>query len=264
MPALGLELQTTTHTLPLLLSTTIAAFVSRLTWKHASDRRSETLALHVLAFAVWGSSQLIVFSSTTLAWKVAGTLLTGAAITIVFVSWLVFALQYTGRVNWHAWKLAALLCVPPALLVTASLTNQPFGHHGLVLRNPVLHNHATTTFSYEPGVLAWTGALYLAALGLTAEYLLLNHYLGKTHGKRSMVYPAAGLLVGACLCLSFLCLAPFPHFSTTHYVYLGVCLSVADPRIRSQAITPFHSEETPGSSQDRGSPHGHGRQHTDD
>lgn len=246
MPAQhGVAWQLTPHTLPLLLSTTIAVMVSGLAWKNSADCQRKTLATHILAFALWGSGQLIVLSSTTLHWKIYGTAITGAAIAAVFLTWLVFAFQHTGRMHTQP-RVVALLCVVPSLLLAALLTNQPIGNHELVLMDPSLHTPGAATFRYEPGVLAWTGALYLAAIGLTAEYALLTHYLGSPHHRKpSLACLVLGLVVGACLASSLLGIAPAPHFVTTHYVYLAACFLAADPGTRSHVLEPLLQGEKP-------------------
>ncbi len=98
------------------------------------------------------------------------------AIVFVPVIWMVFGLQYTGRLQWVTPKRIAVLCIFPCITTLLIWTNQA---HGLMWSYlGVADIGGLSVASSTTGIWFWVHSAYSYVLIMTASYLLFRQFAG--------------------------------------------------------------------------------------
>src|SRR5438105_1234233 len=153
----------TLYVLPVVASAAITAALSFAAWQRRPAPGAAPFSWLMLAVAEWSLGYAVELVSPdlpiTLFWDNIAWLGSLAAPTL----WLVFALQYTGRVRWLTHRNVAILLIEPLLTLLLVWTTQ---FHGLVESNLSLDSHVSfSALVMTYGVWYWVNIAY--------SYLLL-------------------------------------------------------------------------------------------
>ena len=188
----------------------IAAAVTVWRWRGRVGRAS--LCAVLLAAAVWCvayAGELVASGDSRVLWgalKFIGT-------TLLPPAWLIFALQYTGRLTRPRRRLLAALAVEPALVLLL-LAYSPT--RSLIRSYPAEQLQATLP-TVHLGAAYWVHFVYTSALVLAASAILLLTVM-----RMSRLYWRQSIVLGVAICLplaanvmSSLDVAPFARFNAT-------------------------------------------------
>ena len=205
----------------------IAAALSVWRWRGRVGRAS--LCAVLLAAAVWCVAyalELVASGDSRVLWgalKFIGT-------TLLPPAWLIFALQYTGRLTRPRRRLLAALAIEPALVLLL-LAYSPT--RSLIRSYPAEQLQATLP-TVRLGVAYWVHFVYTNALVLAASAILLLTLM-----RISRLYWRQSIVLGVAICLplianvmSSLDVAPFAQFNATPIARLSVGMD-AGPRSAS-------------------------------
>jgi diguanylate cyclase (GGDEF)-like protein len=173
-------------------------------WRRRGSPGRNSLCVAMLATAVWSFAYALEVSATGTGHRELWGALKYVGVTVLPAAWLVFALQYTGRMGRpRGWFLGALAVEP---LVVLALLADPTTRH-LIRFYP---SGATTA---SGGVLYWPHVVYSNALVLTGSAILL---VTVTRASRLYWRQSITLLVAICLplvgnALSDFNTPPFQH-----------------------------------------------------
>ena len=153
---------------PFVLVALLAVWVAAAVWSRRTSPGSGSLTVLALGAGWWSAGYALELSSPTLA----GTLLFGRlaylGIVVVPVTWLTFALAYTGRGEWVTRRRLVTLAAPAAAMVGLAWTTPVTG---LVWRSYELVSvprvpMAVLSVEYGPAFWVWTAYAYtLTAAG---------------------------------------------------------------------------------------------------
>jgi diguanylate cyclase (GGDEF)-like protein len=137
-------------------------------WRRRGSPGRNSLCVVMLATAAWSFAYALELSATGISHRELWGALKYVGVTLLPAAWLVFALQYTGRMGRpRAWFLGALSVEP---LVVLALLADPSTRH-LIRFYPSGSPQETPTAS--GGVLYWPHVVYSNALVLTGSAILL-------------------------------------------------------------------------------------------
>jgi diguanylate cyclase (GGDEF)-like protein len=181
-------------------------------WRRRGRPGRNALCVAMLATAVWSFAYALELSATSTADRELWGALKYVGITVLPPAWLVFALQYTGRMGRpRGWFLAALAIEPVLVLTLLAIP----GTRHLIRYYPAGQPHATPTAN--AGALYWPHVVYSNVLVLTASAILLVTVMrvSRLYWKQSIT-----LLVAICLPLIGNALTdfnapPFQHLDPT-------------------------------------------------
>jgi diguanylate cyclase (GGDEF)-like protein/PAS domain S-box-containing protein len=152
-----------------LLAVGVADVVAAIVvWRRRGSPGRNSLCVALLAVAAWSFAYALELSAPTTSARELWGALKYVGVTVVPAAWLVFALQYTGRIGKpNRWFLGALAIEPVAVLV---LLADPGTRHLIRFYPP---GPPRRTFTVGAGALYWPHAVYSNVLVLTASALLL-------------------------------------------------------------------------------------------
>ena len=127
-----MHLDFTPYVLPVILSAVVSAAVARYTWLRRPTPGATSFCLLTLAVVEWSLGYALELVSPGLPTALFWDNVTWTGAVCVPVLWLVFVLQYTGRVGWLTRRSIALLAVEPLVTLVLVWTNQ---FHGLIQSN---------------------------------------------------------------------------------------------------------------------------------
>ena len=169
-----MEWQANPYSISLLLS----AFISGALAVYAGSRHNIRGAIYFIVLMVavteWSLGYAIELGESTLFSKLIWAKLQYLGIVVVPVMWFLFALQFTGRVQWRSrWYWILLLIIPSITLMLVGSNEL----HGLIWSEIQLVKINPTSmfdFSYGPGF--WIHTLYSYVLLLTGSILIVRYY----------------------------------------------------------------------------------------
>jgi diguanylate cyclase (GGDEF)-like protein len=144
----------------------VAAAVS--VWRRRGNPGRNSLCVVMLAVAVWSFAYALELSAPTTSDRELWGALKYVGITVLPAGWLVFALQYTGRVGRPSRPFLGALTIEP--LVVLVLLVVPGTRHLIRFYPP---GPAQPIPTVDVGVLYWPHVVYSNALVLTASAILL-------------------------------------------------------------------------------------------
>src|ERR687893_2277790 len=96
-------------------------------WRRRSTLGATALAVLMAAGAVWAVAYAMSLVATEPSMRIFWGEIKYLGIVVVPLSWVIFALQYTGREEWVTRRILALLAVEPAVSLTLIFTNEAHG-----------------------------------------------------------------------------------------------------------------------------------------
>jgi PAS domain S-box-containing protein len=166
------------------------------------------------------------------------------AIAFMQVTWLSFALRYTGRSRWLTFHSRALLFTVPAMVVFCTWTND---WHGLVKSDFVLDlSGPFSVVTFSPGPVYWINIVYNYALFLAGFILIFRAYLHapRLYRTQARVLLLASIipLIGNILYLTDL--TPWPNLDLTPIAFTltGVLVAWGLYRYRLLDVVPAARE----------------------
>ena len=137
-------------------------------WRRRGNPGRNSLCVAMLATAVWSFAYALELAAPTTSERELWGALKYVGVTALPAAWLVFALQYTGRIGRpKRWFLAALTVEPLAVLILLAVP----GTRHLIRSYPPGPPQPIPTVN--AGVLYWPHVIYSNALVLTAAAILL-------------------------------------------------------------------------------------------
>jgi PAS domain S-box-containing protein len=219
-----MEWRNTLYISPLILSgigTAVLAVYILL--RHRSKPGARSLAALMAAVAVWSLLYALELGASDLPAKLFWAKLKYLALVAASPTWLVFALEYTGRGKWLTRRHLALLAVGAIATLLTVWTNDI---HHLYWTDASLHKSGTfSTLSLPMGAGFWFWAAYshslmlLGALVISGACIRLHEPYRKQAG--IMLIGAAGPWVGNIIFLAGL--SPFPHLDPTPFAFMITC-----------------------------------------
>ncbi len=147
-------------------------------WEQRSTSGKSATLIVILMIAViwWTVFYGLEIVSKTDALKLFSYRAKFLAIVFVPVIWMLFGLQYTGRLQWLTPRRIALLCIFPCITTLLIWTNQT---HGLMWSYLGVANIGDLSLaSTTTGVWFWVHSFYSYVLIMTASYFLFRHFAG--------------------------------------------------------------------------------------
>ena len=221
-----MEWQDTPYTIPLIGigvgTIVLALYVYR---QHRDKPEGRTLLLLMAGVAIWSFIYALELATADLATKVFWAKLKYLGIAVVPASWLVFALQYTGRKKWLT-PLNVGLLVVGALAVLITVWTNDF--HYLFWTSVSLDESGPFTALPEgPGF--WIWATYSYLLFLFGTILMFETYLRSQRLYRrqagAMLIAALPPWIGNVIFLADL--SPFPRLDLTPFAFAITCVACA-------------------------------------
>ncbi len=160
--------------------------------RHHGVPGAKALTLLLAALSLWAAAYALELSATGLAAKIFWAKAQYPAIAAVPLTWLAFALEYTGREGWLTLRNLTLLGALPLLTLLLVLTNEA---HGLVWSETALDasgSFAVLRLEHGPGFWAYW---YYSYLLLSAATVLLVTVLARS--PRPYVRQNGALLLAA-------------------------------------------------------------------
>lgn len=160
-------------------------------WRRRGNPGRNSLCVAMLAVAAWSFAYALELSALTTSDRELWGALKYVGITVLPAAWLVFALQYTGRISRPSRLFIGVLTIEP--LIVLALLAVPGTRH-LIRSYPPGRPRPTPTV--DAGVLYWPHVIYSNALVLTASAILLVTVmrLSRLYWRQSIT-----LLVAICL-----------------------------------------------------------------
>jgi diguanylate cyclase (GGDEF)-like protein/PAS domain S-box-containing protein len=143
----------------------VAAYV---VWRRRGSPGRNSLCVAILATAVWSFSYALELSAMTTSDRVLWGALKYVGITLLPAAWLVFALQYTGRIGRPSRRFIGALAIEP--VVVLALLAVPGTRHLIRFYPPGPPQPIPTA---SAGTLYWLHVIYSNALILTGSAILL-------------------------------------------------------------------------------------------
>lgn len=222
--------------IPLILSVVASSTLALLAWYRRSAPGALPFAIMMTGVAWWSLGYAMELGSLELAAKIFWSNWNFAAITIIPVAWLAFALQYIGRGAWLTRRNVVLLVIEPALVVLLAWTN---GVHGLFRSSVVLDTGspiAVLGVTYGPAF--WIHATYSYVLLLLGTILLLQAFRRAPRLYRGQV---GVMLVGALFpwianALHIFGLGPVQYLDLTPFAFMLTGIAIAWGLFRFQLL----------------------------
>ena len=169
--------QSSGYALLYLLATGVSALAAFFAFRIRRAPGGWWLFLMMIATAVWSLADVFDYSALTLAAHVTAAQFAyfGSAAPVLF---LLFALQYSGRVRGSIGWRATPLFVVPFISIVAAFTN---GFHHLLWPGFAALAGQPTIIVYQHGPVYWVVTVYSLALALAATLLLVDTAV-KAHG----------------------------------------------------------------------------------
>src|SRR5918998_248980 len=96
-------------------------------WRRRSTPGATALAVLMVAGAIWAVAHAMLLVAAEPSMRIFWGEIKYLGIVVVPLSWVIFALQYTGREEWVTRRILALLAVEPAVSLTLIFTNEAHG-----------------------------------------------------------------------------------------------------------------------------------------
>ncbi|NWG34613.1 MAG: GAF domain-containing protein [Chloroflexi bacterium] len=185
------------HFHPLLLIPTLSCLLNAsLAWFGWRKRPAEgavSFALVMLAAAIWSGGNALELGSGHLAAKIFWLKIEYIGILLLPASWLVFALQLSGRSALLTRRVLFPLSIEPLFMLLMLWTNEA---HGLFTRHFGLRpSGAFLVWENVSGPLYWANIVYSYALILTGAFLLLRRFSSMPASGQRELFILIGVLL---------------------------------------------------------------------
>lgn len=236
--------QQTPYTLPAIVAAAITLGVAIVGWRNRQTPGAKSLVGLLVAGSWWSVVSAIGLASTGLGTKLLAGQLAYFGIVLIPVTWLTFAIEYTGRGKGRLTRRILIgLLVLPMITVGLVLTN---GSHGLIWSATSLSTFGSlSVLSVEYGPWFWLWTVYAYALLAGGTYLLIrmvvytkSQYRGQVGALLLAVVVPWGLNAGYLTGLLPIALDPTPF----GFVFSGLMLSTAVIRQHLLDVVPLARE----------------------
>ena len=215
------------YVLPLLIAAAVSVALAFYAWRRRPASGAAPVALLMLAVAVWQLGYALEMGSAEVPSKLFWARVQYLGIAMVPVTWLAFALQYTGWEKWLTRRNVALLTIMPVATLLLLWTNDLHGlFHGDIRLNTI---GPFSVLDATYGVWFWVDVAYSYLLLLLGTLLLIQALTRSPHLYRRQV---GVLLIGAFApwvadLLSMSGLSPFYPLDLTPFAFTLTGLAVA-------------------------------------
>ena len=169
--------QSMPYVLPLLIVTVLAIVLARAAWRRRPVPGTVAFTWLILAAATWSLAYALELGSPDLSTKIFWAKVQYLGIVMVPVSWLAFALQYTGREEWLTQRKqnTVLLMIVPLITLLLVWTNET---HGLIWKKVELVSWSSFVIAvFSGGWWYWVNVAYAYLLLLLGALLLLQKFI---------------------------------------------------------------------------------------
>jgi PAS domain S-box-containing protein len=210
-------MQSSPYLLPLLITAALSALLTLVIWRRRRAPGAVPLAILTSAVALWALAYLLSLAASALEAQLFWANLAYLGIVLVPVSWLAFALAYSGRGAWLSPRRLLLLAIMPLATLAAVWTNELH----LLFRSEVYQVNTGSLMVLEAtlGPLFWLHTAYSYLLLLLGSVLLARNLFRMSPAYRRQ---AGGLFIGLSApwvgnVLYLSGLSPFPHLDLTPF-----------------------------------------------
>ena len=228
------------YMIPLITTAGISVALALFAWRRRPAPGLMPFILLTLSVAEWSLGYALELGSVDLAIKVFWSQVKYLGVVTVPVSWLTFALQYTGGGQWLKPRNLALLCIEPFVTLSLVWTNN---FHHLIWSSigmDTVGSFSVRVSTY--GAWFWLHTVYSYILLLMGAFLLIKFIIRSPHLYREQV---GAILIGiiapwAGNGLHLFRLTPFPNLDLTPFSFTltGICLSWSLFHLRLLDIVP--------------------------
>jgi PAS domain S-box-containing protein len=214
--------QFTLYIFPLLVSAAILTALAFSAWHHRAASGAVSFFLLALVLAEWSLTYALELMSNELSIALLWNDLVWLGASSAPTLWLVFVLQYTGRIRWLTRRNLAILSVEP-LITLLLLWTSPF--QGLMESHFRLNTSTSISIlEITPGVWYWVHIVYSYCAILFSAVLICMLIQTLLRSARLYLGQTGALLVGmfapwAGNILTLLGLNPFPRLDLTPFAF---------------------------------------------
>jgi two-component system cell cycle sensor histidine kinase/response regulator CckA len=228
------------YTIPLFTAVTISAVLTAFVWRRRPAPGLMPFLLLLLSVAEWSLAYALELGSVHLTTKVFWSQVKYIGVAFVPLSWLTFALKYTGRTKWLKPRNVVLLLIEPFLTLLLVWTN-PL--HGLIWSTIEMETIARVSMRVSTyGAWFWLNVVYSYILIFLGAILLVKFIIRSPHFYREQV---GTVLIGVIVPwvgngLNIFHINPFPNLDLTPFAFTltVICLSWSFFRLRLLDIVP--------------------------
>lgn len=214
-------MQSSPYLLPLLITALLSMLIALVIWRRRRAPGATPLAVLACAVALWALTYMLSLAAVRLETQLFWANMAYVGILLAPLSWLAFALAYTGEGAWLTRRRLLLLTIVPAATFIVVWTNDL---HQL-FRSSVYQVNVGSLVILEAafGPLFWVHTAYSYLLLLVGTVLLARKLFQMSPAYRRQ---AGGLFIGVCApwvgnIVYLSGLSPFPHLDLTPFA-LGI------------------------------------------
>jgi len=236
-----MELQFTPYAFVNALAGIISLIIAFAIWRRRPGPGVNAFVLMMVAVALWTIGSALEISSMTLNAKIFFLRLIYLGVVIVPTSWVLFALEYTGKDQWINRRTLILFAAFPALTMFVILTNGWHFQFWQQYETEIIDGLVQTNFGFD--TLFWVHTAYSYLMLFVGAVILIRAVVSSPQlyrGQIGLILIGAIMpFVGNILFLSQL--NPFPEyvdFTATAFVATGIPIGWALYRFRLMDIVP--------------------------
>jgi PAS domain S-box-containing protein len=223
-----MAVQLTVYTVPLVLSAVLSAVLGVALWRTLDGPLLSSaggISLVQFAVSLWALGQAVALWTSVLELQVAGFLLSDLGISVAGLSWLVFALEYTGRQAWLTRRRFGIFAGAMTVSLLVGVTTVPYGfHETFYVGLESATGGAAPTAALGTGPVRWLFAVVIYAVNMTGNYFVFQKFLASrnVYRKRAFVLILGDVVVLVCAALSLTGYSPVPGMALSPLVYVLV------------------------------------------
>ena len=236
--------QVTPYSYLLLVAAAISAALVFFAWRRRGTSGAATLALLMTGVCIWTAGYALELSGADLPTKIFWAKVEYVGIATVPVTWLAFALQYTGREGRLTRRNLALLSALPLVTLLVAWTN---GSHGLVWSSIGLNEGGPfPALEVDHGAWFWVHWSYSYLLLLVGTILLISMLTRSPslYRKQNLALLLAVSIPWVGNGVYVLGLSPVPNLDLTPFAFLlsGTAIALSLFRFRLLDVVPVARE----------------------
>lgn len=171
------------------LACILALVLSAINLKHSADTSSRYWQLVLLGFVLWTLGELLANIGTTLQWQLGFQRLVYLGVVTGVVSWLFFAIHFSGNQRWLTPLTIAILLIVPVATLTLAATLE--WHNLIYVDAQLVYRNNYYVLSLDYGVAFWVQLILCSYLYTVVGSALLI----ATSLRRSSLYRSQSFLV---------------------------------------------------------------------
>ncbi|MDQ3864747.1 MAG: PAS domain S-box protein [Actinomycetota bacterium] len=236
--------QVTPYSYLLLLAAAISAALVFFAWRRRGTLGAEALALLMGGVCIWTAGYALELSGADLPTKIFWAKVEYVGIATVPVSWLAFALQYTGRERQLTHRNLVMLCAIPLVTLVLAWTNES---HGLIWSSTRLGEGGPfPALEVDHGAWFWVHLSYSYLLLLVGTVMLVSTLTRSPslYRKQNLALLLAVSIPWVGNAVYVLGLSPVPNLDLTPFAFLlsGMVIALSLFRFRLLDVVPVARE----------------------